>query len=87
MMTNEMAITTLEAMGAIADKNSLGREACSMAIEALEKQIPKKPIEVISSNNEFIRDVCGNCEHIFGIYQYYDFCPYCGNKIDWMRDE
>lgn len=37
-MKIETAITTLEAMAAIAEKNSLGREACTMAIKALEKQ-------------------------------------------------
>lgn len=93
-MTNQEAIKELEWVkerGFVADKGIIGTdrigEAVRMAIKALDKQIPKKPIEVITSDNKFERDVCGNCEHIYGVYQYYDFCPYCGNRIDWSEVE
>ena len=62
------------------------------AIEALAKQIPKKPIhdyivDETQGGNLFNRDiyVC-NCGNIY-ISKSDKFCPECGQKIDWSDEE
>lgn len=47
-------------------------------IKALEKQIPKKPVEV---RNEI---VCPTCETLVGSSPY---CRYCGQALDWGDEE
>lgn len=49
-------------------------EALNMAIEALEKQIPKKPRKTRSEI------VCPTCNTLVGSSPY---CRYCGQAIDW----
>ena len=48
-------------------------EALNMAIEALEKQIPKKPTK---TRNEI---VCPTCKTLVGSSPY---CRYCGQALD-----
>lgn len=60
--------------------------AVELAVNAMEKQIPKEPLDPelgISPRHPIIIP-CGNCamelsDHIW------DFCPYCGQKILWNR--
>lgn len=64
--------------------------AYEMAIKAMEKQIPKKPLQY---EHDYICLCCGyvlaesvddNCdleEEMAG------WCPYCGQKIDWKVEE
>ena len=54
-------------------------EACLLACEALEKQIPKKPYW------EYGVWHCKSC----GLDVFRDdfFCPICGQEIDWEDDE
>ena len=54
-------------------------EACLLACEALEKQIPKKPYWEHGVWH------CKSC----GLYIFSDeyFCPVCGQAIDWSDDE
>lgn len=55
-----------------------------VAIEALEKQIPKTPEFVADgyADGMLVYDtwICPCCETE---YEEYDFCPKCGQKIDW----
>lgn len=72
------------------------REACAVAIAALEKQIPKKPyiqqIEVDYYEHDCYE--CPNCDSFLGYiseckeehYQY-NYCPECGQHIDWSEVE
>lgn len=66
--------------------------ALDMAIEALEKQIPKKVIE-----ERWIYTRC-DCGHEFSVHHgdgYYsipyeektNYCPDCGQKLDWTVEE
>lgn len=48
------------------------------AIVALEKQIPRKPVEV---RNEI---VCPTCKTLVGSSPY---CRYCGQALDWGGEE
>ena len=55
-----------------------------LAIEALKKQIPKKPIYG-SDEQDYVK--CGLCEYELGHMDDYfcldNYCPNCGQKIDW----
>ncbi len=88
-MTNERAIEILnpehrEHYPSIEPVN----EACRMGMEALEKQIPKKPAyegDGYDENGELIYDtwICPNCDRHYEVdYGDYDFCPNCGQAID-----
>ena len=60
--------------------------AYGMAIQALEKQIPKKPIyegDGYSPDGTFVFDIriCPSCCKRYEVD--YDYCPNCGQKIDW----
>ena len=68
-------------------------EALDVAIQALEKQIPKKPIK--KERSGIVYCVCGN----FIGYKPpinralengkipFKYCPNCGQKIDWSGEE
>lgn len=57
-----------------------------MAINALEKQIPKKP-PVVNRPSIFVKvPVCPNCstsEHYQPLYGKTKYCSNCGQKLDW----
>ena len=57
-------------------------EACLLACEALEKQIPKKP-----TMGKYGHTECACCgwvvESFCGDLEQYPFCPNCGQAIDW----
>ena len=62
--------------------------AFDMAIKALEKQIPKKPdFEGDGyADGQLVYDtwICPHCEKKYEVdYEEYDFCPNCGQKLDW----
>ena len=54
--------------------------ATDIAIEALEKQIAKKPSLVGMQNK------CPNIDCIENVLRYYNYCSECGQKIDWNKD-
>lgn len=57
-------------------------KAISMAIDALEKQIPKK---IVKGKDLFWEYQCPNtnCDTQFTRHASYKFCPGCGQAIDW----
>lgn len=61
------------------------------AIEALEKQLPKKPNfegDGYAPDGTFVYDTwkCPNCGECYEVdYDDYDYCPKCGQKIDWSE--
>lgn len=62
----------------------------SKAYEVLEKQIPKNPYIWGDGyyNGELILDMydCPNCEKSYETEcDKYDYCPSCGQKIDWSE--
>ena len=57
---------------------NLWHPAYDVAIEALEKQIPKKPID--EYHRTAYCPACGNL--IIDAY----CCPECGQKIDWSEE-
>lgn len=87
-MTVEEAITILKIAKTEVEWNYLLDYAIAIAtaIEALEKQIPKKPI---SLGEDIDRDVgqCPNCKEIIDTYEDYKYCSDCGQAIDWRDEE
>ena len=86
-MTHEEAIKQLNSI-AIYHFDKYTANAIDMAIDALEKQIPKKPI--IRKTKDYFGYVgyilCPNCEKVeFGFNQPC-FCDYCGQAIDWEEN-
>ena len=64
-------------------------EARDMAINALEKQIPNKPM---ISYDERVKEnwcSCGVCAFGLGWKRtiHYKYCPDCGHKLDWSDEE
>ena len=63
-------------------------EALDVAIKALEKQIPKKPIK---SENQVVRYVntyyCPTCELGITGTNIAKWCYHCGQKIDWSDED
>ena len=70
-------------------------EAKSIAVQALEKQIPKKPRKTDSYRGMLIRvyayacPTCGNAclEKYMNERQNTMFCWNCGQKLDWSDEE
>ena len=66
-------------------------ELMNITIEALEKQIPKKPTEVEEKESgfgysiAFICPSCGTAE----VYRHYkpNNCLHCGQALDWSEEE
>lgn len=60
--------------------------AIDTAIEALEKQIPKKPITT-KDGYKGSYGICPNCKNIIDEWNDYCFCNECGQAIDWSVEE
>ena len=56
-------------------------KAISMAIEALEKQVPKKA----PNHDGMVCPSCNSKARYGHPYEYY--CPHCGQAIDWSDNE
>ena len=89
-MTYEEAIKNINALNAVCGQKDLYDDefesALSLAIEALEKQIPKKP-----TTGKYGHTECACCgwvvESFCGDLEQYPFCPNCGQAIDWEVSE
>lgn len=101
-MTENEAIEKLKNMRLfmqITDKNNDCKfteddyKANEMAIRALEKQIPKKPTyegDGYAPDGTLIYDtwICSCCDKRYEVdYDDYDYCPNCGQKLDWSDEE
>ena len=87
-MTYEKAIKLLNS-ATIYYGGKCSRTAVDLAIDALEKQIPKKPIirktEDYFGYVEYI--ICPNCEIVEFGHEHPCFCKLCGQAIDWEVSE
>lgn len=88
-MTYEEAIKILDELGGCcsSDKEYI---AAHIAIEAIEKQIPRKP--KYSGNDEQDTVYCPSCGFTFGFcdeVHYFSinpsYCEECGQKLDWSE--
>ena len=90
-------IKTLEDAVVSGKTGSLRRQAkdtienSTIIIEALEKQLPKKPNfegDGYAPDGTSVYDTweCPNCGECYEVdYDDYDYCPKCGQKIDWSE--
>lgn len=56
----------------------------TIAIDALEKEIPLKPLV----DDEYGYFVCGNCKGgvtAIGDYEDHQYCLKCGQRLDWEK--
>lgn len=65
------------------------REAFQIAINALEKQIPKKPMISYDKRVKENWCSCSVCAFGFGWERtiHFKYCPDCGQKLDWSDEE
>lgn len=64
--------------------------AVNMAIEALEKQIRKRVYLVsdgYADGYPVWEEYCPACDSELDGCSDYDFCPYCGQALDWSEEE
>ena len=67
------------------NKDSVAIEHCNTAIEALEKQLLKKPEKVVSAIYGTSYE-CKNCgSEIEPLDIYADYCKWCGQRLDWSE--
>ena len=89
-MTPQEAIKTFKTVVVYAPEKYENKyyKAIMLAIEALEKQIPKKPIK---SDRQEIRYTltydCPTCGRQFTGTGFADFCYHCGQALDWSDDK
>lgn len=67
-------------------------ESTKIAVQALEKQISKKPTYEGDgyADGHLVYDtwICPCCEKRYEVdYDNYDYCPNCGQKLDWEDDD
>lgn len=55
------------------------REATKLAIDALEKQVPKK---IVTGKSTYGMSACPACSLLLPIVNM-DFCNHCGQALDW----
>ncbi|MEE0468227.1 MAG: hypothetical protein UDA86_03475 [Blautia sp.] len=75
------------------NKESSAVKHCNTAIEALEKQLPKKPREngmydgLIKKIKYYTCPTCGNCllTEMMNERQNTSYCWDCGQKLDWSE--
>ena len=67
------------------------KEAFEIAINALEKQIPKKPIVEYKDTNDCITEIEWKCPicgtNYIELAPCGEWCNYCGQKLDWSDEE
>ena len=81
-MTYEEAIKQLNSI-AIYHFDKYTANAIDMAINTLEKQIPKEPIEKFAFSDDIGAGLCPFCNE--GVNEEMNFCSYCGQALDWKE--
>ena len=61
-------------------------DAIKVAISALEKRVPMKPLPQEMDIDGRAITPCGFCGEELPHNSLYDFCPYCGQAIDRRKD-
>ncbi len=77
-MTYEEARDIREAL----DRSKLSNKLFKLARKAINRRVPKVPYIMLGTWK------CPNCEASYEIANNkYNFCPYCGQAIDWLAYE
>lgn len=65
------------------ENNNYAVQTSNMAIEALEKQMPKKPIENGLLPNNRYKYLCPTCNRLYWDKEFLsDYCSSCGQRFD-----
>ena len=75
-MTESEAIKVLNMIEAHGPLPTMAKE---MAINALEKQIPKKP----KTDDRYVMYICPWCNDFVKVS--HNYCQNCGQKLDWSE--
>ena len=90
-MTYEEAIKHFKSLQKRYTKEHNGRmcEKVNLALEALDKQIPKKPIiRETEDHFGYVKYIlCPNCKEVEFGHEHPCFCKLCGQAIDWEDHE
>lgn len=73
-------MTEQEAIKYIQEHNTISGNVKDIAIEALEKQIPKKPNDY---DGEIKVGFCPDCDNVVTDNYY---CEHCGQALDWSEN-
>lgn len=90
-MTNKEAIQGLLNVKVQMAEESPFTKAVDLSVEALEKQIPQKPILQADGyyDGELVYDtwLCPNCDTAYEVdIEKHKYCPNCGQAIDWSEE-
>ena len=88
-MTYKEAIENLKILKISEDDSGVGKlkiQTYNIAIEALEKQIPKEPSNR-EDNSEISYGYCPCCSDIIDNWRDIRYCGECGQAIDWEGTE
>lgn len=69
------------------DEMEISIDLVRTSIEALEKQIPEKPIGDLHSVPHHRCPNCNGAVRLFEDDSYDAYCKFCGQAIDWSDDE
>ena len=87
MTTKELAKDLKEHIGCGIEV-PLYDEELEVVVEALEKQIAKKPKKIEIEGYRYTDTYkCPTCEGNFSGTGIADYCYHCGQKIDWSEEE
>lgn len=84
-MTYKEAIENLKILKISEDDSSVGKlkiQTYNIAIEALEKQIPKKPLNR-EDKSEISYGYCPCCSNLIDNWNDIRYCGECGQAMDW----
>ena len=84
----DMAINALEEVKKYREIGTV--EECRAAVEKQKEKTPTYEGDGYAPDGTFVWDewLCPNCESRFEVdYDDYDYCPNCGQKIDWRERE
>lgn len=98
MLTNQEALDFVQEILNAREKNVMNHLAANRVIDHQLRELVNRATKVkpeyrsdsVEENGEIIFDHwdCPNCHHEYELdYEHYDFCPYCGQAIDWDNEE
>ena len=88
-MTENEAIKIISLFREEWDRNSKtnNAKALDMAIDALEKQEPKKPIGDLHSVPHYRCSACHGAVKLYETSNTFPYCHWCGQALDWEDED
>lgn len=89
-MNNQQAIKSMRNLDDVISITESEHESVRMAISALEKQIPKKPLDIkmlFVPHSTLIKSVYGKCPICDTVQADDEYCQHCGQALDWRNED